>query len=244
MQQFIKTCSPATATVTLSVAASTPISPNRVSLECTPGTADGGLLFQVSPDSTGFLLREGDTAMPVMTVRLPDTSETVVAGPPPLGEAVAFDISSSIPGSETPGMSVPLPPGMMLMPVSCSAQTVLAPGFPSQSGRWSSAIPQTHNITQEGPFDAYCSPMDTGDYPLVSMGLPGCPYRGWAGWHVYITEQSEGSVISYYYYYVTSYYDVCMRCLGDVSRCLCGVTRSFLWELSCCCGLERDGCML
>ena len=67
---------------------------------------------------------------------------------------------------------------------------------------------------------------------------------GWAGWQVYITEQSEGSVISHHYYYVTSYYDVCMRYLGDVSRALCGVTRSFLWEFSCCCGLERDGCML
>ena len=95
----------------------------------------------------------------------------------PLGEPVAFDISSSIPESEAPGMSFPLPSGIMLMQVSCSAQTVLAPGFTSQSGRWSSAIPQTHNITREGPFDAYCSPMDTGDYPLVSACLPGCPYR-------------------------------------------------------------------
>ena len=57
---------------------------------------------------------------------------------------------------------------------------------------------------------------------------------GWAGWQVYITEQSEGSVIRYYYYYVASYYDVCMRCLGDVSRGVCEVTRSFLGELSCC----------
>ena len=35
---------------------------------------------------------------------------------------------------------------------------------------------------------------------------------GWAGWQVYITEQSEGSVIKCYYY-LTSYYDVCM-CYG------------------------------
>ena len=48
------------------------------------------------------------------------------------------------------------------------------------------------------------------------------------------------SVIRYCYYYVTSYYDVCMRCLGDVSRGMCEVTRSFLWELSYGCGLERD----
>ena len=168
MQQFIQTCSPATATITLLAASSTSISPNRVRSYCTPGTVDGGLLFQVSPDNTGFLLWAGDTDVPVMPVGLPGTSETVVACPPPLGDPVAFDISSSIPESEAPGMSfplVPLPSGIMLMPVSCSAQTVLAPGFPL-----------THNITREGPFDAYCSPMDTGDYPVVSAGLPDCPY--------------------------------------------------------------------
>ena len=35
-----------------------------------------------------------------------------------------------------------------------------------------------------------------------------------------------------------------MRCLGDVSRGMCEVTRSFLLELSCCCGLERDTWMI
>ena len=48
---------------------------------------------------------------------------------------------------------------------------------------------------------------------------------------VYITEQLEGSVIKCYYYRM-SYYDVCMRCLGDVSRGVCEVTRGFLFELS------------
>ena len=71
----------------------------------------------------------------------------------------------------------PLPPGMVLMPVSCSSQAMLAPGVPSQQGRWSSAMPQSRDVSREGPFDAYCSPMDTGDTLLVSMGLPGCPYR-------------------------------------------------------------------
>ena len=46
------------------------------------------------------------------------------------------------------------------------------------------------------------------------------------------------------YYCLTSYYDVCMRCLGDVSRGIGEVTRGFLFELSCCCGLERDTWMI
>ena len=88
---------------------------------------------------------------------------------------MAFDISVSVPRLDAPAMSVPvvpLPTDMLLM-LSCSAQTVLAPGLSLQLR----AIPQTRDVNREGPFDAYCFPMDTGDYPLVNTGLPGCPYR-------------------------------------------------------------------
>ena len=44
------------------------------------------------------------------------------------------------------------------------------------------------------------------------------------------------------YYYLTSYYDVCKRCLGDVSRGVCEVTRGFLFEFSFAAVLrETDG---
>ena len=33
------------------------------------------------------------------------------------------------------------------------------------------------DITREGRFDDFASPMDTEDSPLVMTGLPGCPYR-------------------------------------------------------------------
>ena len=42
---------------------------------------------------------------------------------------------------------------------------------------WSSAGPRTSDVSREGPFDAYCAPMDTRYCPLVATGLPGCPYR-------------------------------------------------------------------
>ena len=45
VQQFIQSCLPATAPVTLSATSYTPISPNRVRSDCTPGMVDGGLLF-------------------------------------------------------------------------------------------------------------------------------------------------------------------------------------------------------
>ena len=41
-----------------------------------------------------------------------------------------FNISRPVPGSDAPAMTFPvypLPSGMVLMPVSCSAQTILAP---------------------------------------------------------------------------------------------------------------------
>ena len=38
-------------------------------------------------------------------------------------------------------------------------------------------MPRTCDVSREGPFDTYSSLMDTGDSPLVTTGLPGCPYR-------------------------------------------------------------------
>ena len=38
-------------------------------------------------------------------------------------------------------------------------------------------MPQTFDVSREGPFDAYSSPIDTGDIPWVTTGLLGCPYQ-------------------------------------------------------------------
>ena len=37
-------------------------------------------------------------------------------------------------------------------------------------------MPRIHDVSREGPFDAYCSPMDTGDCPLMATCLRGCLY--------------------------------------------------------------------
>ena len=100
--------------------------------------------------------------------------------PPQFGETVAFKLSLSVPGSDAPTMTFPiysLPPGMALMLVSRSAQMIFATGVSSQQDQWSSAEPRTRDVSREGPFDAYCAPMDTGECPLVATGQPGCPYR-------------------------------------------------------------------
>ena len=99
---------------------------------------------------------------------------------PVLGEPVAYTLSGPIPGSDALAIIFPvypLPSGLALLPVSRSAQMVLASGVCSQQDRWSSDVTPTRDFSRKGPFDAYCSPMDTGDSPLVATGLPGCPYR-------------------------------------------------------------------
>ena len=93
---------------------------------------------------------------------------------------MAFALSAPVPGSDTPPMTFPvytLPSGLALLPGQSSVQTVMASAVSSRPEGWSSGVPGTFDVSREGPFDAYSSPMDTGDSPLVATGLPGCPYR-------------------------------------------------------------------
>ena len=47
---------------------------------------------------------------------------------------------------------------------------------PSQ-GPVPSVGPPPAVLSQEGPFDASVEPNATGDHPLISTGLTGCPYH-------------------------------------------------------------------
>ena len=94
---------------------------------------------------------------------------------------MAFTFSGQNPGSDAPAMTFPvypLPSGLAVLPVSSrSAQTVLAWGVSLHQDKWSTGVPRTCAVSREGLFDAYCSPMDTGDSPLIATGLPGCLFR-------------------------------------------------------------------
>ena len=98
---------------------------------------------------------------------------------PVLGDPIAFAQCALIPGSDTP-LTLPvymMPSGLAYMPGQSSVQTVRASAAPSRPEGWSSDMPRTADVSREGPFDAYAAPMDMEDSPLVSTGLPGCPYR-------------------------------------------------------------------
>ena len=93
---------------------------------------------------------------------------------------MAFTLSEPIPGSDAPPMTFPVypfPSGLALLPGQSSVQTILASAVYLRPEVWSTGVPGTYDISREGPFDDYCSPMDTGDSPVVATGLPGCPCR-------------------------------------------------------------------
>ena len=60
----------------------------------------------------------------------------------------------------------PVSPGYM--PGQSSVQPVLTSRASSHLDRWSSTTAQIADIAREGPFDAFASPMDTEDSPLVT----------------------------------------------------------------------------
>ena len=98
---------------------------------------------------------------------------------PFLGSPFAFAQCAAIPRSDAP-MTLPvyaLPSSAAYMTGQSSVQTVLALGASARPEQWSNGMGRMQDSTREGPFDAFASPMDTEDSPLVTTGLLGCPYR-------------------------------------------------------------------
>ena len=98
---------------------------------------------------------------------------------PFFGAPIAFAQCHKMPGLDTP-MTLPiynLPKEANLLPDQSAVSAVLASGVPLDSIPWSTAEDIIRDIAREGPFDASETPMDTEESPLISTGLPGCPYR-------------------------------------------------------------------
>ena len=70
-----------------------------------------------------------------------------------------------------------LPKKANLIPDQSTMSTVLASGVPLDSIPWSTAEDIIRDIAREGPFDVCDTHMDTEESPLISTGLPCCPYR-------------------------------------------------------------------
>ena len=151
------------APVDLSAVSCVLISPNRVRQDYSSGSLDADPVFEVSPDTAGFV-----------HTTVPTGAESCL--PLMMDGTMSYNLGLVDPESDVSLVMIPvysMPAGMVLMPVPPSDQPSSSPICLS---RWE-AVSSSRDVSREGPFDAYCAPLDTGDHPLVSTGLPGCPYR-------------------------------------------------------------------
>ena len=71
---------------------------------------------------------------------------------------------------------LPLPNDFELLPNTVLWQRSVSADGPLQLETCLPVASTPRDFSREGPFDAYGASSDTGDLPLISEGLPGCPY--------------------------------------------------------------------
>ena len=101
-------------------------------------------------------------------------------GPASLNRLLAYDITlldSNVDLSLFMVPLLPLPDDFQLLPDTALERHPISAGCLSQLEPYSPVVPLPIDLSREGPFDAYCALSETGDHPLISKGLPGCPYR-------------------------------------------------------------------
>ena len=158
---------------------SAPLSPNRVQEGRSQDMPAEGSIFDVSPDLPGFSMRPAGVGLQLPDITQPPPSTYGSFNDPFFGAPIAFAQCHKMPGLDTP-MTLPiynLPKEANIFPDQSAVPTVLASGVSPDSIPWSTAEDIIRDISREGPFDASATPMDTEDSPLISTGLPGCPYR-------------------------------------------------------------------
>ena len=106
-------------------------------------------MFEVSPDTSGFLMRPSGAGVQTPVASFPFPQAANPFNDPVLGDPKVFAQCALIPGSDTP-MTLPvytMPSGLSLMPGQSSVQTVLASAVPSWLEGWSSGAPRPPDST-------------------------------------------------------------------------------------------------
>ena len=158
---------------------SPPMSPNLVREGHSQDMLAEGSIFDVSPDLPGYNMRPAGVGLKAPDITQPPPSVHGGFNDPFFGAPIAFAQCNKMPGLDTP-MTLPIysmPKEANIFPDQSAVSTVLASGVSPDSIQWSTAEDIVRDISREGPFDASASPMDTADGPLISTGLPGCPFR-------------------------------------------------------------------
>ena len=160
-------------------ALSVPLSPNRVRKGHSQDMPAEGSIFDVSPDLPGFNMRSTGGGVQPPEIMQPPPSTYVNFNNPFFGAPIVFAQCHKTPGMDTP-MTLPIyniPKDGNIGSDQSAVPTVFASGVSPDSIQWSTAEDIIRDIVREGPFDAGATPMDTEDSTLISMGMPGCPYR-------------------------------------------------------------------
>ena len=155
------------------------MSPNCVRVDNSQDVPDEGPVFEVSPVTPGFLMPPSGAAVQTPGTCYPLPKVLNAFSDPVLGEPVAFALSAPVPGSDASPLTLPvytMPSRLTFLPDQSSVQTVMASAVSSGPEGWSSGMQRTLDVSREVPFDEYTFPMDTGDSPLITTDLPGCPY--------------------------------------------------------------------
>ena len=72
---------------------------------------------------------------------------------------------------------IPLPDELLLLPLPVPMRPIPSPEGQLPVEPITLVDPSLMALSREGPFVASCKPGDTGGHPVISAGLPGCPYR-------------------------------------------------------------------
>ena len=161
------------------VDSSVPLSPNCVQAGHSQEMKADGSLFGVSPDTPGFVMRPAGVAQRLPGDALPLPLAFDYVRDPFFGKQIAFAQCAEVPGWDG-SMTLPvytMLTGASLMTGQSSIPTVLASGMAPRPVQWSTDTDRREDATREGSFEVVASPMETEDSPLVTTGLPGCPYR-------------------------------------------------------------------
>ena len=160
-------------------ALSAPLSPNRMRKGHSRDMPAEGSIFDVSPDVPGFNMRPAGGGVQPTEITQPPPSNYVSFNDPFFGAPIVFAQCHNTPGMDTP-TTVPIynvPKDGNIGSDQSEVPTVFASGVSSDSIPWSTAEDIIRDIVREGPFNAGATPMETEDSPLISTGIPGCPYR-------------------------------------------------------------------
>ena len=153
--------------VVLSAVSSVMISPNRVREDCTLVTRDTDPVFEVSPDTTGYV--PATPPVPTPSAEIPSQTPAL-ASPPPEAPISLDGMVLAIP-------MLPLPDGIMLVPVLASDNSSSWPERQLWREQHACVASPSRDLSREGPFATSDASSDTGGCLLITDVIQGCPYR-------------------------------------------------------------------